>query len=213
MNKNIIIIILAIIVVAAVGFMLFSHPANGKINTQVNFLNENSLKNGDQIQFELKDAQGNAVAGQNITIAYDDGSGNVQNYNIVTDSIGKGYLTLSGEDAGKYDVTVTYNGDDKYNGCSAKQTITIEEGTSEAPAESGDTNSSANTVLYNNGTSTTSSNNTTAGGEHLNYDSKYGYYYNDNGIIRGGQSDGMNAYELRKAYESGNMIDEEGNLQ
>ena len=210
MNKNIIIAILAIIVIASAGFMLLSH-SDGKTNTEINFLSGTSLYNGDQVQFELKDAQGTALAGQEVTIAYDDGTGSIQNYNIYTDSNGKGYLTINGEAAGNYDVTVTYNGTDQYNGCSAKQTITVNEGTSQeaapAPAE---TNSSANTVLYNNATSSSQSNST---GSNLHYDSQYNFYYDDQGIIRGGQNDGASADYIRGIYESGDMVDEDGNLQ
>ena len=210
MNKNIIIAILAIIVIASAGFMLLSH-SDGKANTEINFLSGTSLYNGDQVQFELKDAQGTALAGQEVTIAYDDGTGSIQNYNIYTDSNGKGYLTINGEAAGNYDFTVTYNGTDQYNGCSAKQTITVNEGTSQeaapAPAE---TNSSANTVLYNNATSSSQGNST---GSNLHYDSQYNFYYDDQGIIRGGQNDGASADYIRGIYESGNMIDEDGNLQ
>ena len=136
MNKNIIIAILCVILVAAVGGFVLSHPQttteDGKINTQLNFLSGDKLTNGQTVEFELKDAQGNALAGQNVTIAYDDGSGNVQNYKVITDSNGKAYLTINGEAAGNYDITVTFDGDNKYNGCSAKQTITVKEGTSDA---------------------------------------------------------------------------------
>ena len=210
MNKNIIIAILAIIVIASAGFMLLSH-SDGKTNTEINFLSGTSLYNGDQVQFELKDAQGTALAGEEVTIAYDDGTGSIQNYNIYTDSNGKGYLTINGEAAGNYDVTVTYIGTDQYNGCSAKQTITVNEGTSQedapAPAE---TNSSANTVLYNNATSSSQGNST---GSNLHYDSQYNFYYDDQGIIRGGQNDGSSADYIRGIYESGDMVDEDGNLQ
>ena len=93
MNKNIIIAILIIIIIAVVGAFVFSqqqHAPDGKINTQINFLSQTTLKNGDQVQFELKDAQGAVIAGQTVTISYDDGSGNVQNYTVNTDQNGKG---------------------------------------------------------------------------------------------------------------------------
>ena len=159
MNKNIIIAILVLILVAVVGTFVFAQPAtttDGKVNTQINLLSGTSLKNGDQVQFELKEVKGSAVAGQSITIAYDDGSGHVQNYKIITDQNGKGFLKISGENAGKYDITITYAGNDHYNGCSIKQTITIEEGTSSQTLESTESNATANTVMYNNVSSTSS---------------------------------------------------------
>ena len=60
--------------------------------------------------------------------------------------------------------------------------------------------------MYNNGNSSSSS-------AQLYYDSQYNFYYDQNGIIRGGQNNGYSADYIRDIYESGNMVDEEGNLQ
>lgn len=216
MNKNIIIAILIIIIIAVVGAFVFSqqqHAPDGKINTQINFLSQTTLKNGDQVQFELKDAQGAVIAGQNVTISYDDGSGNVQNYTVNTDQNGKGYLTISGEDAGKYTVTVSFAGNSKYNACTAKQTITIEDGTSDAE-ETVSQNSTANTVMYNNnsGSSSSSGNSSGSSGQSY-YDADLNVYYDSNGNVIGGQDSGASIYELRERYNNPDMIDEDGNLQ
>ena len=216
MNKNIIIAILIIIIIAVVGVFVFSQQhqgQDGKINTQINFLSQTTLKNGDQVQFELKDAQGAVIAGQNVTISYDDGSGNVQNYTVNTDQNGKGYLTISGEDAGKYTVTVSFAGNSKYNACTAKQTITIEDGTSDAE-ETVSQNSTANTVMYNNnsGSSSSSGNSSGSSGQSY-YDADLNVYYDSNGKVIGGQDPGASIYELRERYNNPDMIDEDGNLQ
>lgn len=216
MNKNIIIAILIIIIIAVVGAFVFSqqqHAPDGKISTQINFLSQTTLKNGDQVQFELKDAQGAVIAGQNVTISYDDGSGNVQNYTVNTDQNGKGYLTISGEDAGKYTVTVSFAGNSKYNACTAKQTITIEDGTSDAE-ETVSENSTANTVMYNNnsGSSSSSGNSSGSSGQSY-YDADLNVYYDSNGNVIGGQDSGASIYELRERYNNPDMIDEDGNLQ
>lgn len=55
-----------------------------------------------------------------MNITYAD-KGNGQNYSIYTDNEGKGYLTINGEAAGQYEVTVNYGGDAEYNGCSTKK--------------------------------------------------------------------------------------------
>ena len=217
MNKNIIIAILIIIIIAVVGVFVFSqqhHAPDGKINTQINFLSQTTLKNGDQVQFELKDAQGAVIAGQTVTISYDDGSGNVQNYTVNTDQNGKGYLTISGENAGKYTVTVSFAGNSKYNACTAKQTITIEDGTSDAK-ETVSENSTANTVMYNNNTGSSSSSSAESSGSSSQsyYDADLNVYYDSNGKVIGGQDPGASIYELRERYNNPDMIDEDGNLQ
>ena len=194
MNRNIIIAILAIIIIAAAGGIAFaqtSAAADGnKQNTQINFLSNSHLKNGEMVQFELKDSQGKAIADQRINITFED-NGQKQNFSIKTDN--------NNEAAGNHEVTVTYGGNDKYNGCKANQTITIEQGTtSETEKVSG--NSTASTVKYNE--KTTSSNSSSGSslsegpGPNLYYDEEFNVWYDDNGIIRGGQSDGKSMWDL-----------------
>lgn len=214
MNRNIILIAILIIIVAIVGVFAFtqlqSNNDEGMLNTEINFLSEDTLKNGQAVEFELKDQNGQLLADQNITIIFVE-NGENQTYSIITDTFGKGSLVLNNEAPGSYDVNVSYNGSLKYYGCSAKKTITIEgeieetssstESGSSAPVQS---NSSAGTSLYNG--------NSSSQGE-LHYDSQYNFYYDDQGIIRGGQNDGMSAEYIKNAFESGDMIDEDGNLQ
>ena len=215
MNRNhVIIAAIILVLVVLVGIFAFVQPhtnQGGKQNTQITFLSKETLKNGEAVEFELKDSQ-NPIAGQNITIKFVE-DGENQTYSIITDNNGKGSLVLNDEAPGSYDVTVSYNGTARYNGCSATQKITIEEGTAEtsdssstesSTSEPTQTNSSAGTSLYNG--------NSSSQGQ-LYYDSQYNFYYDDNGIIRGGQNDGYSADYIRNIYESGDMVDEEGNLQ
>jgi len=217
MQKNILIILAVVVIVAIVGAFALTNLGNnddGVFNTQINFLSPDTLKNGEAIQFELNDEKGQHLDNQNITITFVE-NGENQTYSIITDVEGKGSLVLNNEAPGSYDVIVSYNGTLKYKGCSAKQTVTVSEGSSAdtgsgSSAESGSSsqptqsNSSAGTSLYN-GNSSSQGN--------LHYDSQYNFYYDDNGVIRGGQNDGMSAEYMRNAYESGDMVDEEGNLQ
>ncbi len=211
MNRNMLIIVIFVILVAIVGVFLFTQQQHetqdGKLNTEITFLSESNLKNGEAIQFVLKDAKGNPLPKQGLKITFTE-NGENQTYSIYSDDEGKGYLVLNNEIPGSYDVCVSYNGSFRYNGCMAKTTITVEEGYADA-SESGlnetlATNSSAGTSLYNGNSSSNSQ---------LHYDSKYNFYYDDNGIIRGGQNDGYSAQYIRDIYESGNMTDEDGNLQ
>jgi hypothetical protein len=217
MNKNIIIIIIIAILLAIVGFFVLTQAHDlqgGKINTEIEFLSENTLKSGEAVEFVLKDASNNALPNQSLEIKFTE-NGENQTYSIYTDQEGKGALVLNNEAPGSYDVYVSYNGSTRFEGCMAKTTVTVEEGyvevssdtvssdsdSNETPAP---TNSSAGTSLYNGNSASNSQ---------LHYDSQYNFYYDDNGIIRGGQNDGYSAQYIRDIYESGNMTDEDGNLQ
>ena len=130
MNKNIIIAILIVIIIAIGAFAVLGQ-SNGKTNTQINIINNETFQQGEHVDIELKDAQGNALSGKNVEINF-----NNQKYSVTTDQNGKCYLTVNDMSSGKYDVEVKFAGDDKYNGCDAKASITIDTGsTANNPAE------------------------------------------------------------------------------
>ena len=144
MNKNIIIVILVVLIIALGAFFVLGQ--NNKVNTEIKIINNETFQNGEQLQIELKDAQGKAVSGQMLNISF-----NNQKYSITTDQNGKVYLNFNGLSAGKYDVEANYSGNDKYNGCSAKESITITDEAADNPA----TNSNAVNITNNNNTNNT----------------------------------------------------------
>lgn len=144
MNKNIIIVILVVLIIALGAFFVLGQ--NNKVNTEIKIINNETFQNGEQLQIELKDAQGKAVSGQMLNISF-----NNQKYSITTDQNGKVYLNFNGLSAGKYDVEANYTGNDKYNGCSAKESITITDEAADNPA----TNSKAVNITNNNNTNNT----------------------------------------------------------
>ena len=172
--------ILVIIIIALIAAFMFAQP-NSKMDTQINFLSENSLQNGQQIEFELKDSQGNPISGQ-VNLSFGD-----EKYSVVTDQNGKGNLTINNENAGKYEITANYGGNDKYNGCSGKTTVTI-------------TDESASQTSSSSASSSSSSDSSSQGSSGLHYDAEYGLYYDDDGKVRnsGGQIDGMSIYDIRE---------------
>lgn len=196
MNRNIIIVLIIIVLIALVGIFAFTQ-FTGKADTQINFISQATLKNGDQVQFELKDAQGNALPNQKVSISFE-GNGHSQTFDIVTDSQGKGGLRLNNENPGNYNITVKYDGDEKHKESSASQMITIKESTVDADSVEPIAETSSNEAQT---TSSSESN--------LHHDSELNVEYNDNGKIVGGQNDGAD-YEYIK--NNPQQVDAEGNL-
>lgn len=146
MNKNIIIAILVVIIIAAAAALMFGHTS-GKMTTQINFLNnEDTFQNGEQVIFELKDANGSAIAGETVKVTFNSN----ETFTVVTDNDGKGYLLISGENEGKYEVLAEYSGNDKYDATNAKVTITITSDAPDNPVTQPSSNSVANTQDNNN---------------------------------------------------------------
>ena len=177
LNKNIIIAILVVIIIA-VGAALMFNQQFGKTNTQIDILNNETFQFGEQVQFQLKDDKGNALSGKTVNITF-----NNQKYTVTTDQNGKGYLSIFGIASGQYNLEVNYAGDDKYNGCDAKATITVDaDSNADNPAQQ--TNSNATVSTGNGGGS--SGGNSSSG---LTYIGSLGVYVNSEGIIVASESD------------------------
>lgn len=190
MNKKITLLVLSIFIVAvAIGSAV---AAEAKVNTEIKILSESSLKNGDAVEFELKDAQGNKLASQKVNISFEE-NGELQNYSVITDKDGKGYLVLNNEATGEHKIIVNYTGSDKYNPSKAEQTITIVEG--DSTPEKTNTNATASTSKYNNVTK-----NSTVE-EIIYYDAENNFYYNQWGVVVGGQNDGRDAAEVAQILD------------
>ena len=186
MNKKITLVLLSIFIVAV--------AAEAKTNTQIKMLSEKTLKNGDDIEFQLKDAQGKAIASQKVNISFE-ANGKYENYSVMTDKDGKFYLVLTNEELGDHKVVANYYGDNKYNPSKLEETIKIVEGS--ANTEKTDVNSTASTIKYEDTNASKTHNNTD---EPLYYDAEYNFYYDQWGVIVGGQNDGADAADIVQFY-------------
>ena len=138
MEKNKIIIIALIVIIAAllVGMVAMMMPNMAKKDTTLTFKGNSTIDEGGSIKIKLTDDNGNVIAGQTVNVTVKDKDKASSYYSVETNDQGIGTLKLD-KDAGKYDVTVTYAGNDKYKSCNATKKITIEEGTAEAEQTSG----------------------------------------------------------------------------
>ena len=154
MNRKIILLVFGVFIVAfAVGSVL---AADAKENSEMKMLSEKTLKNGDDIELQLVDAQGNPIASQNLNISFE-ANGKFENYSVITDKDGNAYLVLFNEDLGVHKLTVNYTGNEKYNPCKLEENITIVEGSSST--EDTESDSTASTVQYDNSTAKNSTSN------------------------------------------------------
>ena len=184
MNKRILIVASIIVVLIILGGLLtFSHNT-AKLNTEITFIGNGSVENGDSVDFVLKDAQGKPIADKNLSILFES-NGEVEKYSIITDSQGRGSLVINNENNGNYSITVNFDGDEKYNSCSATHKITVGKDSSES-------------VDYSTSGSYSSSSSSSSSSSGLKYDNELNVNYDSNGRISGGQADGMDIDDARK---------------
>lgn len=124
-NKIIIIALIAIIAALLVGMVVIA-PNMAKKDTTLTFKSNSTINHGDSIKIKLTDSNGNAIAGQTVNVTVKDDDKASSYYSVETNDNGVGTLKLD-KDAGKYDITVNYAGNDKYKSCNATKKITIKE--------------------------------------------------------------------------------------
>ncbi|WP_296883693.1 hypothetical protein [uncultured Methanobrevibacter sp.] len=168
-NKNIIIILVVIIVIlaAAMGIM-FLNPMHAKEPTKIKITSDKEQNEGGELSIQLTDLNKTPLSKEVVNITVTNSKGKVVVDDVVkTDSKGKAKLDLDLK-KGKYNVTVSYNGNKNYTGNNTTQKLTIKEEVTESTVSGGSSQSSQ---------SSGSSTHTIMGED--------GYYYNvdDNGNI------------------------------
>ena len=143
-NKLIIIALVAIIAVLLVLIGLTILPDMQKEECNIEITSSELVKDNDNITIKLSDLNNNPIADRNITISLIN-SNNSQEYSVKTDSNGIATLALSEDNIGTYNVTCTFDGDDKYKETSASKEITIEKSVMQAES----TNSTQDSIEAN----------------------------------------------------------------
>ncbi|WP_067041288.1 carboxypeptidase-like regulatory domain-containing protein [Methanobrevibacter sp. YE315] len=136
-NKLIIIVLIAIIAILLVGIVAMV-PNFTKQDTNLVFKGNATLNQGDSIKIILTDANGNPIANQNVNITITDKDRVSDFHSVVTSANGEGTFKLD-KDPGDYEITVSYGGNDKCNGCNATQKFTVKEKEEATATQSGPT--------------------------------------------------------------------------
>lgn len=143
-NKNIIIILIAIIIVLSViAGALFLQSTNAKEPTIIKITSDKEQYEGGELSIKLSDLNKTPISKEIVNITITNKKGKVVVDDVVkTDSKGKAQLDLDLK-KGEYTVNVTYVGNENYTGNNTSQKLTIEEAVTESVAESSSTSSSS----------------------------------------------------------------------
>ncbi len=145
-SKNIIIILIVIIVIlaAAIGFMALK-PMHAKEPTKIKVTSNKTIYEGENISVKLTDLNKTPLSKQKINITIKDSKGKVvANKTVKTNSKGNAKLDLNLK-KGKYDVSVSYGGNENYTGNNTTQKLTIKE----KKEQTANTQSGSSSTYYN----------------------------------------------------------------
>ena len=146
-NKNIIIILVAVIVIlaAALGFVLLNQ-ASAKEPTKIKITSDKEQYEGGKISIKLTDLNKTPVSGEIVNVTIKNKKGEIVVDDVVkTNSKGKAKLDLNLK-KGKYKVVVAYGGNENYTGNNTTQKLTIKEEVVEAEVASSYSSSSQDTI-------------------------------------------------------------------
>lgn len=107
MNRKVIAIIIAVLVVAVGAYLYIS--ANSQ-DTMLSVTSPSTLKNGDFFTIVLKDQYRNVYPNQVIDVKILDDTGWAHHYNATTDEKGQANILLEGLENGNYSVHSSFNG-------------------------------------------------------------------------------------------------------
>ena len=150
-NKNIIIILIAIIVVlAVVAGVMFMQPV-AKEPTKAKITSDKEQYEGGELSIQLTDLNKTPISKEVVNITITNSKSKVVVDDVVkTNSKGKAKLDLDLK-KGKYNVTVTYGGNENYTGNNTTQKLTIKEEVVKAEPASSSTTSNTQVVMGEDG--------------------------------------------------------------
>ncbi len=148
-NKNIIIIMLVIIVIlaAAIGFVMFN-SAFAKEKSVVKITSDEKQEEGGSLAVRLTDLSDNPIDKEVVNVVVKDKKGDVVVDNVVkTDEKGKAKMSIDLK-KGQYNVSVSFAGNDKFQGDNATQKLTIKEKEAEQAETTSSSSSSSQPTAY-----------------------------------------------------------------
>ena len=127
-SKNIIIVLIVIIVILAVMIgITVLHPFDSKEPSKVKITSNRTLTEGDNLTLQLTDLNKTALSKQKVNVTVKDSKGKVVlNKTVKTNDKGKAKLDPELK-KGKYNVTVSFGGNENYTGNNTTQKLTVKE--------------------------------------------------------------------------------------
>lgn len=116
---------LIVIIIALLIGVVAMMPSMNKQDTNLTFKGKSEITEGGSLKVKLTDANGTVIANQTVNVTLTDKDKTDSYYSVITNENGTGTLKLD-KSHGKYDVTISYGGNDKYKASNATKKITIE---------------------------------------------------------------------------------------
>lgn len=125
MNKNNLIIFgLVIVIVALLAGIGVSMMTPAKVDVKLTIVSNETINEDDNVDIKLTDINDTPISNETVNITITDENGTSDYHSVVTNYEGVGSLKMDKE-KGKYNITLKYGGNDKYNGGNITKKLTI----------------------------------------------------------------------------------------
>ena len=121
--NKIIIALVAILIVILVAGIFILNPGHAKTDSKIIVTSNSTLHDGDSFSIVLTDLNNTPIANQVVNITIVDANGAENHQQVTTDGSGNGMLQLNGLTVGKYNVVVTYGGNENYSNSNTTQSL------------------------------------------------------------------------------------------
>jgi uncharacterized protein with GYD domain len=146
-EKRLIIIGVVVVIVAIIAGVLLNLPSNDPGNSILDIIGDETVPENGTIDIKLTNGQGTALKDKTVHVSVLDKKGKeVFKKNATTYANGVANVKLAGVAAGKYDVNVTFDGDNNFTATSVSKEITIKGAVKEDTPQDNNTNASDTTT-------------------------------------------------------------------
>ena len=122
MNKNNVLAVILVVIIALIGITVFLMPSQEESNLSV--VSNSSLYAGDSFQINLSDIEGMGIANKSVIVTLNGSDNNSTEFNLTTDEKGLASFVID-KDPGNYSAFCVFKGDENYTSSNTTQNLEV----------------------------------------------------------------------------------------
>ena len=122
MNKNNVLVVILVVIIALIGITVFLMPSQEESNLSV--VSNSSLYAGDSFQINLSDIEGMGIANKSVIVTLNGSDNNSTEFNLTTDEKGLASFVID-KNPGNYSAFCVFEGDENYTSSNTTQNLEV----------------------------------------------------------------------------------------
>ncbi|WP_276955867.1 hypothetical protein [Methanobrevibacter woesei] len=122
MNKNNVLVVILVVIIALIGITVFLMPSQEESNLSV--VSNSSLYAGDSFQINLSDIEGMGIANKSVIVTLNGSDNSSTEFNLTTDEKGLASFVID-KNPGNYSAFCVFEGDENYTSSNTTQNLEV----------------------------------------------------------------------------------------